>query len=223
MTDPKVFCVIPAWNESKNISGVITSVKPLVDAVVVVDDGSSDDTYDLAKNHNITVLRHTTNRGQGAGLQTGNDYALSAGADIIVHFDADGQFLAKEIKDLIEPIKQGKADAVFGSRFMEKRSEIPFLKKYIIMPLARMFNSFLGIKGMTDPQSGFRALSRRVAEKIRIEHDDMAHCSEILMKVFKNNFRVKEVPTTVIYEEFGQRFGGGIKIIKSIFIKKIIS
>lgn len=223
MSDLKVFCVIPAWNEERNISKVVASVKPLVDAVIVVDDGSSDDTYNLASAHDIIVLRHATNRGQGAGLQTGNEYALLAGADVIVHFDADGQFLAEEIGDLIEPIKRGEADVVFGSRFMEKKSEIPFFKKNIIMPLAKIFNNILGIKGMTDPQSGFRALSRRVAEKIKIEHDDMAHCSEILMKVFENNFKVKEVPTTVIYEEFGQRLGGGIKIIKSIFIKKIIS
>lgn len=223
MSDIKVFCVIPAWNEEKNISRVVADVKTLVDCVVVVDDGSTDSTYDLASSHGVVVLRHPTNRGQGAGLQTGNEYALLNGADIIVHFDADGQFLSEEIKDLVEPIRNGEADAVFGSRFMEKKSDIPFLKKNIIMPLARIVNSLLGIRGMTDPQSGFRALSRQAAEKIIIEHDDMAHCSEILTKVFKNDLRVREVPITVIYNEFGQQFGGGIKIIKNIFIKKIIS
>ena len=218
-----IFCIIPAYNEEKTIVEVVESVKPLVDQVVVINDGSSDRTYELANQEGVVVLSHVTNRGQGAGLQTGNEYALLQGASVIIHFDADGQFLAEEIQDLIDPIAKGEADVVFGSRFLGKKSDIPFLKKYFIMPLARLVNKVLGIKNMTDPQSGLRALSREAAEKIKIEQDGMAHCSEILVKTFRNNFRVVEVPTSVIYNEFGQQFGGGVRIIKDLFIKRIIS
>lgn len=219
----KTFCVIPAHNEAETILEVINKAAPMVDKVVVVDDGSTDDTCKIVKElcPEAKILKHIVNRGQGAALQTGNDYALMNGADIIVHFDADGQFTAEEIKDLISPIKSGEADIVFGSRFLTKKSQIPWVKFYIILPLAKLVNKLFGGVNLTDPQSGFRAMNRRAAKIIKIEHDRMAHCSEIIYKAFKNNLRVKEVPITVIYKNFGQRFSGGIAIIKDLIFSKL--
>jgi len=217
----KIFCVIPALNEEKNIKSVIEKVKDKVDKIVVVDDGSKDNTVNIAKNSQATTLKHIVNRGQGAALQTGNDYCLSENADIIVHFDADNQFLAEEILEVIKPIKENEADIVFGSRFLTKKSKIPFFKKRIIMPLARLINYFLNIK-TSDPQSGFRAFNKKTAELIKIENDGMAHCSEILHKAFYYKLRVKEVPITVIYHEFGNNFSGGLRIIKDLLMGKII-
>jgi glycosyltransferase involved in cell wall biosynthesis len=215
----KIFCVIPAYNEEDNIENVVRDVKKYIDNIIVVDDCSDDNTSHQAEKQGVTVLRHPVNRGQGAALQTGNTYALSRGADIIVHFDADGQFLAKEIQPLTKPIIRGEADACFGSRFLTKRSELPLLKEKLILPLAGLVNRIFFNIRTTDPQNGFRALSRQVAGNIEIEQDQMAHCSEILHKVHKHGFRVKEVPVTVIYHEYGQKFSGGIKIIKDIIIK----
>lgn len=218
----RVFCVIPAYNEAKTIATVISQVKPLVDEVVVVDDNSQDNTLTLAKEAGAIALHHPINRGQGAALQTGNTYALEHGADIIVHFDADGQFLSQEIADVVQPIKDQKAEIVFGSRFLEKKTNLPWSKKHLIMPLARLINKlFFGIN-LTDPQSGFRAMTKDVARQIKIENDGMAHCNEILIKSFKNKYRIQEVPITVIYHEFGQKFGGGFRIIKDLIYKKII-
>ncbi|PIR13221.1 hypothetical protein COV49_02910 [Candidatus Falkowbacteria bacterium CG11_big_fil_rev_8_21_14_0_20_39_10] len=218
----KIFCIIPAYNEEKTIIEVINKVKPHVNEIVVVDDASVDNTYQIVKElSSLVILKHLTNRGQGAALQTGNDYALMNGADIIVHFDADGQFVAEEIKDIIKPIVENQADIVFGSRFLEKKSQIPWVKLNIIIPLARLANQlFLGVN-LTDPQSGFRAMNRRAAKTIKINHDRMAHCSEIIHKAFKNNLRVKEIPITVIYRNFGQRFSGGLKIIKDLMLGKL--
>ncbi len=219
----RIFCVIPAYNEKNSIVEVINKVRPCVGEVIIVDDCSSDSTCELAKKQGVTVLRHIINRGQGAALQTGTEYALRNGADIIVHFDADGQFLAEEIKEVTEPIERGETDAVFGSRFLEKKSRIPFFKKTVILPLARFVNNLLlGVK-LTDPQSGFRALSRKAAGKIVIEQDRMAHCSEILFKAFSNNLKIKEVPITVVYHDFGQKFSGGVKIIKELFIGALLN
>lgn len=219
----KTCCVIPAFNEEKKIKKVIQEVLPKVDEVIVVDDCSSDKTAEEAKKEGALVLKHLINRGQGAALQTGNEFALKSKADIIVHFDADGQFLAEEIKDVITPLLNKEVDIVFGSRFLEKKSQIPKIKKYIIFPIAQLVNKlFLGIN-LSDPQSGFRAMTRQSAKMIKIEQDRMAHCSEIMQKSFKNNLKIKEVPITVLYEDFGQKFGGGIKIIKELILGKLLN
>lgn len=217
-----IFVVIPAYNEAKRIGQVLNDLSVFPYKVVVVDDASYDNTAEVVSFYEkVVLLRHKVNRDQGAALQTGNQYALSCGADIIVHFDGDGQFLAREISDLIRPIVEDNYDIVFGSRFLDKRSKLPFLKQYIIFPLARLVNKiFLGIK-TTDPQSGFRAMTRSVAQKINIEQDGKAHCSEIMAKAFEYKLKIKEVPITVIYHEFGQGFSHGFKILKDILFSKI--
>ncbi|MDD5031850.1 MAG: glycosyltransferase family 2 protein [Patescibacteria group bacterium] len=219
----KIICVIPAYNEEETISEVIAKVKPLVSEVVVVDDGSSDRTKELAEIQGVKVLSHFINRGQGAGLETGNQYALKEGADIIVHFDADGQFLAEEIKDMVLPIAKGEADIVFGSRFLGKKSNLPPFKKYAIIPLAHLVNKIFTGSNLTDPQNGFRAMSRKAAEKIKIEQDGMAHNTEIISKAFASGLKIKEIPVTVIYHNFGQRFSGGLKIVKDLILARLIN
>jgi len=217
-----IFVVIPAYNEEKRIGQVLNDLSVLPYKVVVVDDASNDNTTNIVSSYdNVSLLQHKINRDQGAALQTGNQYALSRGADIIVHFDADGQFLIKEIKDVIAPIIEDNYDIVFGSRFLNKKSDIPVFKKNVIFPLARLVNRiFLGIK-TSDPQSGFRAMNRNAAKRIQIEQDGKAHCSEIMAKAFEYKLKVKEVPITVIYHEFGQGIGNGFKILKDILFSKI--
>lgn len=229
----KVFCVIPAFNEAKNITAVINEVKPRVDRVVVVDDGSTDETYSLAKAYGVAVLKHIINRGQGASLRTGTEYSLSQGAEIIVHFDADGQFQSQDIPKIVEPIENSEADVVYGSRFLlvlgeaggqtGSKTKMPFLKRYLIMPLARVVNRVFLKINLTDPQSGFRAMSAAAARQISWRQDRMAHCSEIMLAVKKNNLRVKEVPVEVIYHNFGQSFFGGLRILKDLFFSMIIN
>jgi polyprenyl-phospho-N-acetylgalactosaminyl synthase len=219
----KITCIIPAWNEEQQLATVINDVKQYVDEVVVVDDGSTDQTAQVALANHVILLRHIINRGQGAALQTGNEYALNHGADIIVHFDADGQFLASEIKEMVEPIKEHQVDAVLGSRFLGKETNMPPVKRYLLIPMAKLVNYlFFGIK-LTDPQSGFRALSRRSLAVIKIEQADWAHCTEILSKIFANKLSYKEIPITVVYNKFGRNFNSGVKIIKDLFLAKFIN
>ena len=219
----KIFCIIPAYNEKKTIAEVIEKVKKNVNEVIVVNDGSKDETKKLAKEKGAVVLSHIINRGQGAALETGNQYALNKGAEIIVHFDADGQFLAEEIKDIVSPIVRGEADIVFGSRFLGKKSNLPQFKKHIIIPLAHLVNKIFIGATLTDPQNGFRAMSSETAKKITIEQDGMAHNTEIISKSFENNLKIKEIPVTVIYHNFGQRFSGGLKIIKDLILSRLIN
>jgi polyprenyl-phospho-N-acetylgalactosaminyl synthase len=220
----KIFCVIPAFNEENKIAKTAQAVLGYVDKIIIVDDCSHDNTEKEIKkieSEKIKLLQHPINLGQGAALQTGNEYALKEGADIIVHFDADGQFLPEEIIKVTKPLMESEYDIVFGSRFLEIQSDIPKFKKELIMPLAKLFNFvFFKIK-TSDPQSGFRAMTKEVALKIKIENNRMAHCTEILAKAHKEKLKIKEVSITVLYEEFGQKFSGGIKIIKDLLFKKI--
>lgn len=228
----KIFCIIPALNEEANIKKAVVAAKPFVSEVVVVDDGSCDQTIALAREVGATVLGHFINRGQGAALETGNQYALKKGADIIIHFDADNQFKAEEIPEVLAPIISGEVDAVFGSRFMGRENNMPTFKKKIIIPIAHLVNRFLfGLKvDLSDPQCGFRAMTKDAWKKISIEQDKMAHTSEILYKAYKNNLRIKEVPISVIYHGFGQGiFGGrsggsgGIKVVIDMLLAKLIN
>jgi polyprenyl-phospho-N-acetylgalactosaminyl synthase len=221
--DYKIFCVIPAFNEEKTIGDVIKSIKPYVDMIVVVNDGSKDQTEKIAKNNNAVVISHLINRGQGASLETGDVYAIKKGADIIIHFDADGQFNAKEIPEGLKLIIEDKFEAVLGSRFLGKETNMPFIKKNIMFPIARIVNRiFFGIK-LTDPQCGFRILSRTAAEKITIEQAGWAHCTEILTKIIKNNIKYKEVPITVTYNKFGNNLDGGFQILRDLIISKFLN
>lgn len=218
----KIICVIPAWNEAKSISEVVKRVKQKVDAVVVVDDGSSDDTASLAQAAGAVVLVHPINRGQGAALRTGTQFALDQGADIIVHFDSDNQFVAEEITEVVAPIVKGEVDAVFGSRFLGKESNLPPFKKRFILPLGRLFNLvFLGVH-FTDSQIGFRALSALAARQINWRQDKMAHASEILWLTRLAKVRYKEVAVTVRYYQFGQRLSGGFKIVSDLLLGRFL-
>jgi len=217
----KILCIIPAYNEEKNIAKTISSVKKYINDILVVNDGSKDNTQKLAQETGARVISHIINRGQGASLETGNEYARRHNYDVVVHFDADGQFLAEEIPDILKPIIENAYPISFGSRFLNKKSQIPWFKKHVIMRIAKAINYiFLGVK-TSDPQSGFRAMSKEALEKIRIENDGMAHCSEILAKTNKYKFVFKEVPITVLYNEFGQSLGSGFRTVKDLLINKI--
>ncbi|MFA6253089.1 MAG: glycosyltransferase family 2 protein [Patescibacteria group bacterium] len=214
-----VFVVIPSWNEAKNIGAVLESLKKYDYQIVVVDDGSADQTAQIARDMGVTVLQHEINRGQGAALYTGTLYALKQGADIIVHFDSDGQLLAEEIAKVIAPIISNQADIVFGSKFLQN-NKIPWQKKYLIIKPAIWLNNFLTGLKLSDVHNGFRALNRLAAEKITIKQDAMAHATEIVAQTKKLKLRYQEVPVAVIYHRFGQGFGGGLKILVDWFTKK---
>jgi len=215
----KVFIIIPCYNEADRLAAVIESVKQY-GQVLVVDDGSEDSSIQIAESQNIVVLKHLINRGQGAALETGNRYALSHGADLVVHFDADGQHQAAEIPDLIKPIINGQADAVLGSRFL-KDNKIPWFKKYFVLKVVVFFqNLMLGVK-LTDAHNGFRVLSKNAIKKIRITQDGMAHASEIIEQIVYHQLRYKEVPVTVVYNEFGQGIASGLRILRDLLFGRL--
>jgi len=234
----KVTAIVPVWNEnSEKLNLVLSKLQNFVDELVVIDDGSEINvkcpvcqSADASRqitgrqmlNIKCQILRHQINRGQGAALQTGTDYAVQHGADIIVHFDADGQHQAEDIPDLIKPLQQGQVDFVFGSRFLGKTSNLPWSKKHFILPIAKLINYlFTGLK-LTDTHNGIRAFKSSVADKLYLTQDKMAHASEYPYLVKKNKIKFTEVPVKIIYHEYGQGIGGGVRIIKELLAGKMV-
>ncbi|MCX6780274.1 MAG: glycosyltransferase family 2 protein [Candidatus Magasanikbacteria bacterium] len=217
-----IFVVVPAFNESKKIGRVIRDLfEHGYKNVIVVDDGSRDDTARCAGESGAKVISHELNRGQGAALQTGNEYALQSGAKIIVHFDADGQFNPKDIAGAVDLMNTKKLDAILGSRFLDTRSNIPFFKKFLLLPISRLINNFLTGLKLSDVHNGFRVLSDEAAKKIQITQDGMAHNSQIPQLIRKHHLKYEEYPVEVFYEENGQGVLAGFKILYDILIDKI--
>jgi len=220
-----IYIVIPAYNEDQTLTQVLSELKKDYSNIIVVDDGSTDNTFQQALLAKVVVLSHLINRGQGAALATGINYALEQGADIIVTFDADGQHQVAEIAKIIQPLIEQQVDVVLGSRFLGQQSKIPLFRK-IILKMAIIFTWLIsGIK-LTDAHNGFRAFNRLAAEKIKISQDRMAHSSEIIEEIKRNKLNYKEVPVTISYTKYslskGQTFWDSFKIAKDIFFKKII-
>ncbi|MFA6017627.1 MAG: glycosyltransferase family 2 protein [Patescibacteria group bacterium] len=223
----RIVAVIPAHNEGARIAAAIADARQFVDHVVVVDDGSTDETAVVAKSSGAIVLRHIINRGQGAAIQTGTDYAVKTlVADVIVHFDADGQMRGNEIPAMVAPIASGEADVVLGSRFLGKDAlNMPFVRK-IMIRLGTLFTILLSGIRVTDTHNGFRALSRKAAAEIRITLDGMAHASEILDLVKTRRLRYVERPVTISYSmdtlHKGQSTVKAMMTAKEIIKKKIV-
>ncbi len=212
--------VVPAWNEAGRIGRVIRDLfQHGWNNILVVDDGSDDATILLAKEAGAKVVSHLINRGQGAALETGNEYARRNGFDIVVHFDGDGQLSPDDIKGAIEKINSGY-DVVLGSRFLDGRSKLPWMKRYIFLPVARLINRFLtGVK-LSDVHNGFRVLNGVALEKMRITQDGMAHNSEIVANLRILGLRYTELPVEIKYYEYGRGMGEGFKIIFDWIFKK---
>ncbi len=202
----KRIAVIPAYNTEQVVADVVASVRPLVDDVIVVDDGSRDGTAAAAASAGARVAVHLINRGQGAALQTGMDLALQHGADIIIHFDSDGQHPAHQIEALVAPIVAGDADVVLGSRFLDTTSNVPPMRR-VILKAGGVFTRLVTGLSITDPHSGFRALSRAAAQKIRLRQDRMAHASEILQLLARHELRYREIPVTIRYTDYSMAHG----------------
>lgn len=213
--------IIPAYNEAPRIEKAIADAKAFVNHVVVIDDCSKDATWNIARSAGAIVLRHIINRGQGAALQTGVDYALSElNADVVVHFDADGQMRGDEIPMMIAPIVSGEADAVLGSRFLGKDAVAMPPVRRALVKLGTLFTMALSGIRITDTHNGFRAFSRKAAGEIRISLDRMAHASEIVDLVKTKRLRYVERPVTITYSQ--ETLHKGQSTIKAMLTAKDI-
>ncbi len=218
-----IFVVVPAYNEEKKIGRVIRGLfEHGLNQIIVVNDGSTDNTAYEARMAGAQVVEHLINRGQGAALETGNSIARSRGAEVVVHFDADEQFNPADIMPAIIKLQTENLDVILGSRFLDNRSKLPWTKRKIILPFSRLINYLLTGVSLSDAHNGFRVLSKKALNNLVIRQDRMAHNSEIISQIKIYGLKYAEQPVEVRYFEYGQSALGGFKILKDLFLAKII-
>jgi len=219
-----VFVVVGAYNEATVIKNTLRELLAAYSQVVVVDDGSTDDTYRVLSGLPIHLLQHPVNRGQGAALQTGVTYALSEGANIIVTFDADGQHCVVDIPKLIAPILDGRADVVLGSRFLGTTERMPFTRR-LTLHLGVLFTRIVSRIYVTDAHNGLRAFGRPAAAQLALSMDRMAHASEIMDQIRENAWRYCEVPVTIRYTDYSMAKSpsswSAIRVATQVLLEKL--
>jgi UDP-N-acetylglucosamine---dolichyl-phosphate N-acetylglucosaminyltransferase len=206
--DKKIYIVLPAFKEARVIKKVIRDIKEEgYKNIIVVDDGSPDNTYNKGRETGVLTLKHSINRGKGAATQTGIDAALLLDADFIVTMDSDGQHNPKEIKLLLEPLLKNEADVTIGSRMLNGK-DMPKSRKMMNTLANIVTYIFFGIY-VSDSQSGFRAYTRESLNGVYTHLDRYEFESEMLGQVKKQ--RIKEIPIKVIYSDHSYNKYKGIK------------
>jgi glycosyltransferase involved in cell wall biosynthesis len=221
---PKLWVICAAYNEATTIGRVVAELGRGGHRVVVVDDGSDDGTRHLAAAAGADVVVHPVNLGQGAALQTGIDYALSRGAEVLVTFDADGQHRVADIPVLVEALRREQADFALGSRFLGQTYNLPTLRRWVLHAATIFTRLTTGLR-LTDSHNGLRALTRKGAAAIRLRQNRMAHASEILVEIAHSGLRYVEVPVTIEYTAYslakGQRFSDSVTILLDLFAQEL--
>ena len=195
----KIVIGIPAFNEEKNIAGLLIKLKKISQNIIVCDDGSKDLTGKIAENLGAIVIQHKKNLGYGSAIKSIFLKAHEVNADVLVTFDADGQHRIEDINTILEPIKKNIADIVIGSRFLNNNQEMPKYRKIGIQTITKLTNVTGGTK-ITDSQSGFRAYNKKILENIKPTESGMGISTEILIKTQKAGYKITEVPITILYE-----------------------
>jgi len=196
--------IIPAYNEARTIGQVVSEARKIVSSVVVVDDGSRDDTAQIAEDSGALVLKHQVNSGKGAALRTGFQYALDHGYDAVITMDSDGQHDSSDIPAFLEAFnrkagfgKRTRPGVILGSR-MQDIATMPAIRKF-----TNKFTSFVGSllahQELRDSQSGFRLISTDVLRAVELETSGYEMESELLIKASRAGFRITSVPIKTIY------------------------
>ncbi|WP_428339525.1 glycosyltransferase family 2 protein [Mycobacterium sp.] len=218
-----VWIVVPAFNEAGIIGDVIGELRSVFPNVVCVDDGSADDTGDIALRAGAHLVRHPVNLGQGAAIQTGVEYARSRpGAQVFATFDADGQHRVADVVAMIDRLTPDAADIVIGTRFGPGVSRPPLLKRVVLQTAARLSPRGRRL-GLTDSNNGLRVFNKTVADRLDLTMNGMSHAVEFIMLIDENRWRVVEQPVEVLYTEYssakGQPLLNGVNIVVDGFLR----
>jgi len=219
-----ILVIIPAYNESEKIGEVINGLKTKANLpldILVVNDGSQDKTAIIAQESGAMVVNHLINRGQGAALKTGIEFALRKKYQTVVFFDADGQMNPVEVYNLNLKLNEGY-DVVLGSRNLGKAIGMPLITK-IIKKIALIFTRLTTGLKLTDTHNGFQAWRLVALSQIKLDQDRMAHASQILNEISRLRLKYCEVPVTITYTSYstkkGQKFWHSLNILWDLLIK----
>jgi len=195
----KRIAAIPCFNEENFIGDIVTRAKIYADKVIVIDDGSTDNTSEVAKAAGAEVIRHERRRGAGAATKSGFEAAKTNNADILVTLDGDGQHDPDEIPQVLAPILRGEADLVIGSRFLQPNlNQVPKYRKFGIDIITWLYN--LGSKKkVSDSQCNFRTYTCKLLEAVTITENGFGFSTEVLIQTRRKGFIITEVPISCIY------------------------
>jgi len=220
--DPSTWVVIPLYNEATVIAAVISQLLPSFRHVVCVDDGSTDGSADIAAEAGATVVRHPINLGQGAALQTGIEYALShPGCEYIVTFDADGQHRVEDAVDMLALAREKDLAIVFGSRFLDDRTDPGIVKRVILKTVVWVSNLTTGIR-LTDAHNGLRVIRRDAAQRVHLAQDRMAHATEIVLQLARTKLPWDEYPVELLYTDYSKSKGQSVLNSVNILVDLIV-
>lgn len=200
----KVVALIPAHNEARFIGSVVLQALVYAQTVIVVDDGSRDGTGEVAERAGAVVVRHGTNQGKGAALNTGFRTARRLDPDALVVLDGDGQHHPDELTQVLAPILQGEADIVVGSRYLGTTSQVPRHRRVGHRAFNALTNAASGVR-VTDSQSGFRAFSRHALAHLSFSSQGFAVESEMQFLARAEHLDVAEVAITISYQDEPKR------------------
>ncbi|HEY4000434.1 MAG TPA: glycosyltransferase family 2 protein [Candidatus Xenobia bacterium] len=195
----RVFAIIPAYNEAARIAPVIAGTRPFVETVLVVNDGSKDDTEKVAGEAGATVLNQPRNMGKGAALQAGFDWCMAQGAEAIATLDADGQHRPEDIPRLLEPLQDPAVGGVVGSRRAES-SRMPFIRRMTNYFTSWLLSQVAGQR-MEDTQSGYRVYRPQLLRECLVASVRFEAESEVLIRAARRGWRIAWVPIEAIYLE----------------------
>lgn len=219
----KIIAVIPAFNEEKTIANIVRESRNHVDEVLVVNDGSTDNTEKIARIFGARVVNLAMNRGLGSALRIGIKTALWRGADTVVTLDADGQHNPKDIERLVLPILRNEADVVIGTRMKDLKG-MPTTRRAANLS-GNLITFLLFGFWVSDSQSGFRALSSFAARKIDIKSDRMEVSSEIIKEIKDKNLHLREIPIKSVYTNYslskGQGFFVGLETAFKLVLRRL--
>jgi UDP-N-acetylglucosamine---dolichyl-phosphate N-acetylglucosaminyltransferase len=211
-----VAIIIPSFNEGPRIEQVVKAIiNKGFTTIVVIDDGSTDDSMLAIKKLNPIILTHIVNRGAGAATETGLKYCREVLlSDTVIMIDADAQHDTDDIALLLTEHYKQNADITIGNRFINSTENVP-LKHIIFNIIANLFTSILSGKWVHDSQSGFKVFNQKALNNIILEQNKYEHCSEIFIKAHKLKLKIIDVPIHVYYpheiKSKGQHFVNGIK------------
>jgi glycosyltransferase involved in cell wall biosynthesis len=214
----RVLVAIPCLNEERNIGSLVIQAKRWASEVIVVDDGSHDETSLIAEAAGAIVVRHESNQGKGAAMNSAFAVALGRDAEVLVVMDGDGQHKASEIPVVARPIVAGEADISVGSRHLtQAEGEIPAVRKVGQTVVTTATNLGSGVQ-LTDSQSGFRAFSRRALETMTFSSRGFAVESEMQFLALDRDLRVVEVPIEAVYKDPPKRnvFRHGLVVLDGL-------
>lgn len=221
--DRTTWVVIPLFNEQSVIGGVIAELRAHFAHIVCVDDGSIDQSAEVAESAGARVIRHPHNLGQGAALQTGIAYARSQpDAEHIITFDADGQHRVVDALAMLQLARAENLGVVFGSRFLDDRTRPGLLKKVVLKTAVAVTNMTTGLT-LTDAHNGLRVLRIDAANAVNLKQDRMAHATEIVVQLGKSGLPWREYPVEVLYTDYSKAKGQSLLNSINILVDLIIN